>query len=162
MDVSKRRDIQRLGLLQLGERAAYGLTQAFTTGLDITFAALQGVCKATAAQLDDANRANVEQRWTAEIIFPVIVIDGGLFEYFLTPDSTPLLREVRAGVLAWRNPATRMPHTFVHIVTRTALKEFVERADEDSLYLLTQCDEEVGRIADALAIQGSQITPPRP
>ncbi|MCD4671208.1 MAG: hypothetical protein K8R77_00965 [Anaerolineaceae bacterium] len=72
------------------------------------------------------------------ITFPVVVIKGKLFEYYLEKDDNPILEEIDTGVLVWRNPIIRMPYTIIHIVTLDGLPEFVENAAETTYNLLNQ------------------------
>lgn len=161
-EICKREDVQALELFQIGERSAYGVTQAFTTGSDVTFSALLGATKAASAEAEASNRASVQQGWTCEIIFPVIVIDGALFEYYLAKDDGPLLGRIADGVLAWRNPIARMPHTFVHIVTRDALDQFTAKAHAGARHLLLGCDAEIRRLAENLSGRGPKWGKPWP
>ncbi len=62
-----------------------------------------------------------------EIIFPVVVIDGHLFECFLDNENQIRVEECDAAVVAWRHGVVDV-HSIVHIVTRTALDRFSEMA----------------------------------
>ena len=61
-------------------RSAYGLTQAFTSGEDMTFKATTSVIKAAIARKRELNK----QSWKPFVfVFPVIIVDSALYECYL-------------------------------------------------------------------------------
>ena len=73
---------------------------------------------------------------TAVVAFPVIVVDGQLFEAFYDADEADVrLEAVKHVRCHWRGAALWEPHATIDIVTLDHLEEFVaNRADElDSL-----------------------------
>jgi hypothetical protein len=81
----------------------------------------------------------------AAIFFPMVVLDGHLFECQLAPDGKPEVIEVDASVLVWRKPAAAMPRTIIHVVTTRALDRLVEEADRTAHDLFQLDRELVGR-----------------
>ena len=61
-------------------RTAYGITQAFTSGEDMTFKATTSVIKAAIARKRELNK----QSWKPFVfVFPVIIVDSTLYECYL-------------------------------------------------------------------------------
>jgi len=83
MQLCQRKDIQDLALFQMHERSAYGITQAFTTGSDITFASATSVSKATAAEIAEADAYSLAVEPICLIVIPLIVINAELAEAYL-------------------------------------------------------------------------------
>jgi hypothetical protein len=65
-------------------RAAYGVTQAFTSGDDLTFKSTTSVLKAAIAR----KRELAKQSWKPFVfVFPTIIVDSLLFECYLDDSS---------------------------------------------------------------------------
>lgn len=65
-------------------RAAYGITQAFTSGEDMTFKATTSVLKAAISRKQNLNKQN----WKPFVfVFPTIIVDGALFECYLNDNG---------------------------------------------------------------------------
>jgi hypothetical protein len=147
-DVSGNADVQKLSLLSLPERSAYGVTQAFTTGKDTCYSAVTSVSKATlatVAKLDDRREADSRslnffrrERDIFSIVLPVVVVDGKLFEVHLDKSGSMHVDEINSGTLLWRNPVVGMPHTIVNIVSAANFENFSNdaRASIDCLFTL--------------------------
>jgi hypothetical protein len=91
--------VQQLPLFGLHERSAYGMTQAFTTGNDVTYAAAQSVAKAATAEASEFDSRPDARDRLAEIVFPIIVVDGLYFEAFLQENGEMALCPVSSGTL---------------------------------------------------------------
>lgn len=137
--------IQRLKLFSLASRPAYGITQAFTSGQDIPYAACMGAAKCAAAKV---NQANQYPEPVCEVSFPVVIVDGKLFESYLSEDGEVIINEVESGTLVWRNPVVAMPHTIVRISTLSNLKSLVSEAASAAgkLFEHTQEVKELARL----------------
>jgi hypothetical protein len=72
----------------------------------------------------------------ATIFFPVVILDGHLFDCHLAERGEPEVIEVDAGVLVWRRPAAAIPRTIIHVVTSGALDMLVEQASRTADDLL--------------------------
>lgn len=81
----------------------------------------------------------------ADIVIPVIVLDGPLFECVPGPEQRPALNPIVRGVLRTQSWDSNIPNTLVHIVTVEALAEFSHLCYEDARMLL---DNE-GSLSDA-------------
>lgn len=142
MKLAWRKGIQVLPLFDLGKRCAYGLTQAFTSGADVTFSAAMTAGKAANAQVKEADAAAVQGEF-CEIIFPVIVVDGKLYEYYLSESCEPVIAEVKQGVLVWRNRVVGMPHTIIHVVSLEGFNDFVSQVEATAEAILYRCEKDV-------------------
>jgi hypothetical protein len=131
---SRNADIQRLPLFLIPERPAYGVTQAFTTGKDVCYSAVTSVSKAalaTVAELDERKESEKKEfrilRRSSNIcsvVFPIVVVEGKLFEVFLDDDSNVVVDDIDNSTLLWRNPLVGMPHTIVNIVSSSSFEQF--------------------------------------
>jgi hypothetical protein len=101
---------------------------------------------------------------TCEIVFPIVLIDGRLFECYLDQESQVGLSEITSGILLWRNPMVRMPHTIIRILTVAGLADFVSDASDTAEFLLTSCDSELveadGELNDAARAEGLTVEDP--
>jgi len=147
------RAVQSLPLFQLPDTPGYSMTQAFTSGNDICYAAASAVANAALAMASepDHQMTLLGRRDFFEVIFPVLVTEARLFAATLEEGSSVSVREQSSGILLWRNPLVGMPHTIIHVVTLPALQDFVDVAVKTADRLLTMCRGELrAKIAEAL------------
>jgi hypothetical protein len=95
----------------------------------------------------------------AAIFFPLVLLDGHLFDCHLAQDGKPEVTEVDGGVLVWRKPAADMPRTIIHVVTSGALDRLVEEADRTAHVLFHLNPELVDR---ALGKPSARLEPDDP
>lgn len=100
--VRKDQSYKRVRLFRSPSSVGYGLTQAFTSGKDIPYAAAISVSKCAIAKEIVAEK--YAQVFACHIILPMVVLDGRLFECHLDETSRPKLSEVESAVITWRNP----------------------------------------------------------
>jgi hypothetical protein len=110
--LARDKEVADLSLFQVGERAAYGVTQAFTTGKDVTYEAVLSAAKAAIAIAADAD----DDPTFFQIAMPMVVTRARIFEACLGPDNKLAVNEISQGTLVWRNPVLGMPHTIVPIM----------------------------------------------
>lgn len=131
-----------LGLALFKRRfVGHGITQAFTTGQDVPYKAIMSSVKSSvdrviqAAELVRLERVKENHQYLC-IAFPVIVIDGRLFEYFVGKEGENQLKEIQSGVVNWKgaNPSHSSP--LVYIVTKQELGRFVQSAKEATNILI--------------------------
>lgn len=129
--------IQDLPIFSIPETPAYGLTQAFTSGSDVCYAAATAVAEATAGIADDASARHKRGPYDIlEIFLPVIVTDARIFSATLDQEAAVVINEVPSGVLLWRNPIVGMPHTIINVVSVGALDAFAASSMESAKRLL--------------------------
>jgi hypothetical protein len=110
-------EVRRLALFALPTRPAYGVTQAMTTKADVAYAACMSAGKAVAGHaIVDA--AYDERGWRmVDVLLPIVIIDGRLFEAYLGEHGRPVVEEVQTACLAWRHALVGPPTTFITIST---------------------------------------------
>lgn len=109
------------------ERTAYGITQAFTTGVDVPYAAVVSALKAAIAI--NGLLANTEsdlKELDFSFYFPVVVLDGMLLECFLGPDGDLQVEEVARGVINVVRDIGGERSCAVHVVTVQALPQIFQ------------------------------------
>jgi len=121
-ELSKVASFANLQMFQLPERPGYALREAFGGKADNAYKAVMSVTNAVAALSKEVGAV-------AEIMFPMVVIEGRLFECYLKEDNQPTFGEVNGGVLVWRRPVAQRPYAFVKVVTTAGLAELVGNAD---------------------------------
>lgn len=143
--LSHQETIQKASLFSLPRRPGYGVTQAFSSGQDVPFTACVGAAKSAIAKAIAVDSVVKFQGAICEVIFPIVLIEGKLFECYLNEDNAPVLNEIQEGVLVWRNPVVQMPHTIIHILTLDSLPNFLANANE-SIDLLFSREKEIARM----------------
>ena len=136
------KEVQSLNMFSLPQRAGYGITQAFTSGKDIPYEATVGAAKCAVAKALKADIVSKTQQPVCEIMFPIVVTNGKLFECHLNETNEVVISEIEMGVLVWRNPLARLPHTIIRISTVKDLPNLVQNAKEIALKLLN-CKKEI-------------------
>jgi len=122
-------------------RVAYGLTQAFTTGSDVTFKASTGVLKAAISR----KRILSKNKFSPFIfVFPVIVIDGKIFECFINKQGKLSVQQFHHGFYYFPFDMAGEFGTCIQILTVNGIDEFTEHAKNvsDSLFSLLKKDVE--------------------
>lgn len=130
--------IQGLPIWELPERAAYGVTQGFTTGKDVCYSAVTSVSKAAlsiATEVDEKRKREKKavkilrrSKRICSIALPIVVVEGQLFEVFLNDRSNIEINAIENGTLLWRNPIFGAPHTIINIVTSSGFDKFTDDA----------------------------------
>lgn len=149
MQIAQQGEIQQSPLFSLPVRPAYGLTQAFTTGKDVCHSAVTSVSKAALAEVTEKERPSTSRlsallrRKVCTILFPVVVVEGRLFEVYLDDKSKTIINETKNGVLLWRNSLVGMPHTIINIVTSADFDNFVKGALTSINIIFNLSDEEI-------------------
>jgi hypothetical protein len=105
----------------------YGLTQAFTSGRDITHEAIMSVSKGAIARKVEMDK---DSGGVFEVIFPVIIIDGRLFECFLDNSCSVQIREIEEGVLFSPRRIEGTLISCIRLVTINSLLQFSRKASE--------------------------------
>jgi hypothetical protein len=141
----QRQDIQDLSLFSVAEAPAYGITQAFSSGVDVTYAAAIGVVKAAIAYAHGTKFGNRFTEEWAVIIFPIIVTEARLFScsYDEAAEGRIKIQEVKSGDLLWRNPLSERPHTIIKILTANYMDEYFQEAARSAARLVKETHSEL-------------------
>jgi len=120
--------LQNMPFFQGPPRLGYSVTTAFgrddDKDKDRAYDALRSVAHATRGIMDHYSTLQVGKPAFA---WPVVVLEGRLFECYLGVDEDPQLLEIEYGLLAWRNRILGF-HSFVHVVTFSGFAAFSQRA----------------------------------
>ena len=122
------------------DRTAFGVTSAFSSGEDAAYKAVVGALKAS---IDWS--LPKEQNPPLKFIFPVIVLEGSLFEAYLGQDGETIVEEVDEGFITNHRSISGIYCSSVHIVTTKKLSSFCREAAEltSQLNTLLQPDIDV-------------------
>lgn len=104
------------------DRPAYNITQAFESGSDKTYAAMYSASKASWSLIKPYFSAFNYN----EIVIPLVVIGGKLFESYLDDIGDFQVEEVQRSTILWNNPIVGMPHTTIFIET---FENLIDRVD---------------------------------
>ena len=139
--ISKEASIQSLPIFKLPEAPGYSITQAFTSGHDVCYAAASAVANAAIATTNETDKPSSGFRRPAilQIVFPVLVTEARLFAAALEEDGSVSINEEKSGVLLWRNPIVGLPHTIIHVVTLNALSDFIADGRESAEKFIALC-----------------------
>lgn len=128
--------IKKLPGMKKGGRVAYGMTQAFTTGIDVTYKASTSVIKASIYRKRSLDKN--DSRFL--FIFPCIVVDCKIFECFFDADGEITIEEI-TGVDYWFSMEIAGElGTCIRIITLDKLLDYVEEAKSISDALLSILD----------------------
>ena len=113
--------LQKLHTFSSPERTGFGGRVAFTKGQDQFYSALQSVvAKATALARfwDHPERAGNSDKAPIDVLFPIVVLDGQLFEAFFDDSQKDIdIVPVGSARLQWRGAEDRDTMVAVDIVT---------------------------------------------
>ena len=129
-------NIERLSLFKSGQRSGFGGRQAFSDKADTVYGALQGVVSKAFSEASHVDER--PQGWRTTIfVFPVIVLDGALFEAFWDDATNDLRTEpVDLMRLHWRGSDRWRQHATVDIVRIEHLATYLADREKDVEVLL--------------------------
>lgn len=133
--------IQQLPFFRLPDRPGYAMVQALREGgaRDLAYEALAGVSAATAAEASEPDISSFFGRTDIiKVVFPVVVVDGKLFESYLDETGKIHVAEVTEATLVWRNPAAASIHSIIRISTLPFLSQLVAEALSTATALLAE------------------------
>lgn len=129
----------KLQTLDLGELVGYDLRAGPTSKQDEPDHAHAAYSQVLSAARARASRTSVDEgrSWKhADLVVPVIVIDGALYECVPGPGEEPSLKTIRRGVVLTQSWEPRIPDSVVHVVTAEDLPAFSASSYQDAKLLL--------------------------
>jgi hypothetical protein len=136
------------------DRPGFSGRQAFSKGNDVFYAAMQSVTDASTLlmnQYDDDARLPGSLPESAVPAFPVIVVDGQIFEAFFDDKSNQMRIEASKRVRChWRGARSWRLHATIDIVALEYLDEFLEKRKQQIEPLLSKLDQKRNEIAKCL------------
>jgi hypothetical protein len=133
--------IIKLPWMEKEGRVAYGLTQAFTRGEDVTFKASTGVLKAAISR----KRELIKKSYSPFVfVFPCIIIEGNAFECFVESSGNLSIEKFSKGFYFFPLDIAGEFGTCIQILTTERLNEFMKEAKivSESLISLLAPDAE--------------------
>jgi len=129
-----------LGLFATPALGGFGGRQALSAGQDHFYSALKGVVENSyghVAKVDRPHRQLCELPRYAEVVFPLVVVEGRLFEASFDESINDMrLQETDHVRCHWKGSVSAIAHATVDIVTLEGLNAFVQkRAQETAAFL---------------------------
>lgn len=104
-------------LFQIPEYPYYGVRRAFDNGKDMPFTALMEVCKGLLAQKEYVDSFySKPNTYNISLFFPLIIVDGRLYETFLDNASQLNVQEIDSGILFLNSPDLNNERFYVRII----------------------------------------------
>ncbi len=143
--------LQKMDLFSTPERPGFNGRQAFSQGNDHFYSAMKSVTTLASLAMreyDHKNRPKGKMPQNAVVAFPVIIVDGQLFEAFYNSDAddvsiTPI-EHVRCH---WRGAPSWGPHATIDIVSLSHLDDFVAKRAEELDRLIPKMENARNEIA---------------
>tara|TARA_R110002167_G_scaffold46190_1_gene138071 strand:- start:397 stop:1296 length:900 start_codon:yes stop_codon:yes gene_type:complete len=133
-------EVQKLKMFATPGMPGFGGRQAFSRGDDQFYKAMAGVTTAasTLAASYDEHRKPGEAPKHAVCVFPVVVVEGALFQAFYNPDGGEMKVEPTNHVRChWKGSPTWKWHATVDIVTLEGLPKYLSELGPDVDKLLS-------------------------
>jgi hypothetical protein len=111
------------GIFQIPKQCASSMATAFrhvNENKDYAYSAAASVMAASTALASRFHKSQI-----AAIVFPVIVVEGYLFQSYLSDPGEMELNQIDESVLLWRNQETGHPNTIINVVNKSMLQQFV-------------------------------------
>ncbi len=131
LELSTLNAVQVNFLFRQPTRIAHGVTCAFQNNKDVAYAAVQGALSAATSVVDHSEqpKQGLSERKAIQIVWPVVVVDGLLFESYLTDQGKVVVGEVDLGALLQLSTAFKGGGCWVDIVPLKKLPVFIEEMD---------------------------------
>ena len=142
--IRRHKHVTSLPFFNTRSTSAYAVTQAFTTGTDITYDAIVSATKAAHHHAGQIDTFDTDIGPTMAFVYPVVLIDARLFECQLI-DGELAIEEIPNGIMSWRHPLAQFGSVIIDIVTRPALSTFVAEARTAAEAIVEAC---AGRIEE--------------
>lgn len=128
LELANNEKIQKNFLFNLECPLYYGVTRAFENKNDLAYSAMMKICNAVDSKTyymsEGRGAMSVD---SIEIVFPIIVIDGSLYETYLDEDSELELNRIQFGKLIHYNPSLRNQKYFIDIVSFENIDNYIDK-----------------------------------
>jgi hypothetical protein len=130
-----------LSMFETPAPASFGGRQAFSGTRDLVFDALRSVTFAASTEAHGYDRGPRRGEppgfpRAGVVVFPVVVIQGRLFEALEDRSGEMTVHEVEASRVHWRGVPNVSPHATIDVVTSDAVQAFAAQRAADSKRLL--------------------------
>lgn len=130
------------GLFQIPQQCASSMTTAFRNANDHKDYAYSAAASVVDASTAIAKRFHKSQ--IAAIVFPVIIVEGYIYQSHLSEVGEMELNQVDESVLLWKNRAVGHPNTIINVINKAMLDQFVNRCRETADALFGIDKEQLG------------------
>jgi hypothetical protein len=130
------------------KRHGYGLIQSFSDGPDLAFKAIMSAANSAISIIQESNKPKFGRR--CKLIFPLVVIEGRLFESYIQNSSDPEINEIPFGHLMWKGSASERSTIPITVVTNNYIPEFVTKVSLSAIWFIEFCKENLIRIIDEM------------
>lgn len=127
-------------------RVAYGMTQAFTSGSDVAYKASINTLKAALSRKIEIENEKVRQ-YPLLFAFPVIVVEGQLFECYLNQNASIAIQEVEQSFFHFPTNIVGNVGTCIRVVSAASMQQFCHEASELSEIIMDLLKEDIENIA---------------
>lgn len=146
------KSLHNMDLFSTPDRPGFNGRQAFSKGKDYFYSAMRSVTTLAflaMREYDRVERPKGKMPRSAVVAFPVIVVDGQLFEAFYDVDEADVrLEAVKHVRCHWRGSPSWKHHATVDIVTLDHLEEFVANRTNELDSLLSKMKNTRNQIAE--------------
>jgi len=120
-------DLNALDLFSRKQSSGFSGRQALTKDSDLFYSTTQAITNKTILKLNEYDRFMSNDPFGLVAIgFPIIVIDGVLFESHFKNGKVEIV-QVNNSIIHWRGSSKWKLHTTINIVTKTHLLEWVKK-----------------------------------
>jgi hypothetical protein len=127
-------------------RVAYGMTQAFTSGSDVAYKASINTLKAALSRKIEIENERSGQ-YPLLFAFPVIVVEGQLFECYLNQNASIAVQEVEQSFFHFPTNIVGNVGTCIRVVSAASMQNFCYDASELSERIMDLLKEDIEEIA---------------
>ncbi len=119
------RQLRRLPIYQTA-KLSHGITEAFNDGADIPYSAIMSAVKSAVHRIGLINKNfnPYTDRYIGGVAFPIVIVDGKLFECSYSVDGFQTIEEVNNGLLKWNYPTPLLTQPLIRIITKESLKKW--------------------------------------
>jgi hypothetical protein len=137
--ITQNKYAHQIPFFKMGERNGFSLTEAFTSGKDNAYAACLSVAKCARSLVEKAEEGSRLQGPICNIVIPLVVIDGKLFECH-QDDLEIDVEEINQATLIWRNQVSNTGHSIIGICTFDALSKYIRGVSRLANFVFAQED----------------------
>jgi hypothetical protein len=127
-------------------RVAYGMTQAFTSGSDVAYKASINTLKAALSRKIEIENERSRQ-YPLLFAFPVIVVEGQLFECYLNQNASIAVQEVEQSFFHFPTNIVGNVGTCIRVISAASMQNFCHDASELSERIMDLLKEDIEEIA---------------
>lgn len=118
-------DLKDNFLFSFSDGLHYGAKRAMEEKYNMTYEAIMKVCNAVNARANHINKYNTSLITNLEILFPIIIVQGKLYESYLDDNAEVVLEEIDYGKLYISNPELGSDRFYIDVVSFEFLDNYI-------------------------------------